>query len=174
MLKKINNYINVGLLMSILFVILGVILVINPEMSLKTISIVIASLLIVNGITLFTFDIKYGNLLFESNFLLSILSIILGIILIRYPNILNTIIPILVGMWVICNGLFEFKLSLMISDSAYSLLSLTLSFISIMCGVILIINPISSAITITSLVGIVLIVYSISNFIDMVIFKINI
>ena len=41
----------------------------------------------------------------------------------------------------------------------------------IICGVILIINPAGTIILITTFIGIILIVYSISNIIDMSIFK---
>ena len=41
----------------------------------------------------------------------------------------------------------------------------------VICGVILIINPHSTALVITTLIGIILIVYSVSAIVDMFVFK---
>ena len=55
-------------------------------------------------------------------------------------------------------------------DSSW-VLSLITSLLMIICGFILIINPRISAIMITTLMGIILMVYAISDIIDMFVFK---
>ena len=41
----------------------------------------------------------------------------------------------------------------------------------VICGVVLIINPVNTALVITTLIGIILIVYSVSAIVDMFVFK---
>lgn len=73
-------------------------------------------------------------------------------------------------------SLFKIRISLALKDYEDTpwVLSLLLSIVSLICGVLFIINPLTSASVITSAVGIVIIVYSISNIIDMIILKKNI
>ena len=55
-------------------------------------------------------------------------------------------------------------------DNSY-ILSLFTSILMIICGVVLIINPGNTALVITTLIGIILIVYSVSAIVDMFVFK---
>ena len=49
-----------------------------------------------------------------------------------------------------------------------------MSILSIVCGIIFIFNPLDGANYIASFVGILLIIYSISDIVDMIIFKVNV
>ena len=54
------------------------------------------------------------------------------------------------------------------------ILTIILTILSIICGIVLIANPLDSSIAIALFAGIILIVYSITGIIDMLLFKKNI
>lgn len=172
MIKKINEYINLSIILSVLFMIVGILLIVWPKASLDTFAYVIGTIMIIYGIYSFidSFSINPALCLFQMTN--SILSFLLGICVFLNPSIFESILPIALGIFFIISGAFSSRLSFVIKniDSGF-ILSLISSILMIICGVILIINPAGTIILITAFIGIILIVYSISNIIDMSIFK---
>ena len=177
MLKKLNTFINYSILISILLTILGIVMIIFPKTSLNTFAIILAIFLIIGGIYLIILDIRmHENLIPVDTLFQGILSIIVGILMFIYPDTLSIIIPIALGTWFILGSIVKLRISLPLRyiDSSLVTITIILSILSIICGIVLIINPTITSITITLLAGITLVIYSISDIIDMIIFKKNI
>ena len=172
MIKKINQYINLSIVLSILFMIIGLLLVVWPQASLDTFAYIIGGIMIIYGIYSFidSFNINPAFCLFQMTN--SILSFLLGICIFLNPSIFESILPIVLGIFFIISGAFSSRIAYIIRgiDNSY-VLSLISSVLMIICGFILIINPQITAIMITTFIGIVLIVYAISDVVDMFIFK---
>ena len=169
MIKKINEYINLSIILSVLFMIVGVLLIVWPKASLDTFAYVIGTIMIIYGIYSFidSFSINPALCLFQVTN--SILSFLLGICVFLNPSIFESILPIALG---ILSGAFSSRISFIIKDIDNSyILSLFTSILMIICGVVLIINPGNTALVITTLIGIILIVYSVSAIVDMFVFK---
>ena len=100
----------------------------------------------------------------------------MGIILLLYPDILVILIPIVVGMFVIVNSIVDIQISLVLKDCGYNMwfLSIVLSILTIICGVIIMINPQSSSTALTTLFGILVMVYSVAGMTNLIIFKSNV
>ena len=174
MLKKFNKYINISIILTLLFFALGILVVCFPTTSIKVIAIIIAILLIVGGIFLIS---DYGISIFWVNLTaVGILSILMGIILLLYPDILVILIPIVVGMFVIVNSIVDIQLSLVLKDCGYNMwfLSIILSILTIVCGIIIMINPQSSSTALTTIFGILVMVYSVAGMTNLIIFKSNV
>lgn len=172
MLKSINKYLNESILLSILFGVIGIILIVCPETSLDTFAYIIGIILIVYGtynfIDSFAINLVFGL----SQMIISILSFIFGASIFFNVSIFESLIPIILGIFFIINGFFKARISFVLKkfDSSW-VLSLVTSIIMIICAIILIINPIDTAIMITSIIGVILVVYSVSDIIDMFIIK---
>ena len=172
MIKKINEYINLSIILSVLFMIVGILLIVWPKASLDTFAYVIGTIMIIYGIYSFidSFSINPALCLFQMTN--SILSFLLGICVFLNPSIFESILPIALGIFFIISGAFSSRISFIIKDIDNSyILSLFTSILMIICGVVLIINPGNTALVITTLIGIILIVYSISAIVDMFVFK---
>ena len=172
MIKKINEYINLSIILSVLFMIVGILLRVWPKASLDTFAYVIGTILIIYGIYSFidSFSINPALCLFQMTN--SILSFLLGICVFLNPSIFESILPIALGIFFIISGAFSSRISFIIKDIDNSyILSLFTSILMIICGVVLIINPGNTALVITTLIGIILIVYSVSAIVDMFVFK---
>lgn len=177
MIKKLNSFINSSICISIMFIIIGIIMVIMPKMSLEILGVILSVILIINGVILMITDIKLNNNFIPVDMLpASILSILLGIMMLIYPNILSIIIPLMLGTWFIMTSIFKIRLTLYLSKIQNTpwLLLMLISILSIVCGFILILNPIDSSVAITLFIGIVIIVYAISDIINMIVLKRNI
>lgn len=172
MLKRIDNYIYLSMLISVICIIFGIVCIINPSISFEFITIVVTSIFIVNGLLLLIVSYK-SNFIFMDTFPYGILSFIIGIILLIYPNSLKMILPIMVGIWFMVSGLFHLKLSYLIKEESviYMIVTIMISIISVICGFVLIKNPLESVNILAITLGITLLLHSISNIVDLVIAK---
>ncbi len=177
MLKKFNQIINEAIGISIIFLLLGIIFLIYPNISITVIAYLIAFILIGSGIYLIGLEITNSTIFFPMDtFFNGIISVILGTIILIYPNIFQIIIPIMLGTYFIIDSIFKLKIVTFLRriDNTSWIFTLLLTILSIICGIILIINPIDSSIAIALFAGITLIVYSITGIVDMILFKKNI
>ena len=173
MLNKLNKYLNSGIILTIVFLLVGGILIVKPDISFNVISYLIGASLIVSGIYLFIIDSKTKNI-FINVFLYAILLTLIGILIILNPITLKVILPIFLGLWFLISGVFKIRLDIYMKDEPYFILSLITNIITVICGVILLINPVESVSAITISLGIIIVVSSISSLIDIIIFKKNI
>jgi uncharacterized membrane protein HdeD (DUF308 family) len=174
MLKKFNKFMWISIASCVLFLIIGIIFLGNPETSFKVVSIIFSVLLIVTGIYLI---VDYsGKVLFTSFLTTGILSLILGVVLLLNPDALVVLVPIVVGTWMITSSIVDIELSLSLKKIGYSswLLPTIMAIIAILCGVLMIVYPHSGTIALTTFFGILLIVYSMAAIIDLFVFKKNV
>lgn len=174
MLNKLNKFLYSSIIISIIMFIIGLIFIIYPEVSFTTITYILSILLIVNGIY---FLIEKESSIFFSSFLtLGVIELLLGIIMLVNPDIVKTLFPIVAGIIMITKSTLDLRLSILLyRNNINSWLSLLVcSIISIICGLIIILNPSIGTIALTTFLGILITVYSISNIIDTIIFKNNI
>ena len=139
-LTHVNNIINYSVILTILFFLVGVILILYPDMKILTISYAISILMIVLGIILIIYSMDKIHLI---NFLsFGVLQVILGAIILVYPYALVTLLPISVGVWMILKSTIDFRMSLVlrkgrVKDWIYVAI---LSILAIICGIMLIIK----------------------------------
>lgn len=172
MKELFSNFFRISIFTSIIFMIFGILLFFNPEGVIVTISCIIGFLLILVGICSIVFYFKNSTYL-QSYLVSGVFSTICGIILISNTNIIATIIPIMIGICMIVLGIKKFDLSLRLKDNQintwfYMLIMAILTFIF---GIILILNPIQGAFIATKIIGIIIIIYSILDIIDSIMFK---
>ena len=163
-----------SLLTSLVFAILGILLITNPEGSTKVVSLIVGILFIIVGLyklvdycltrgkyNFYNYDIAYG-----------IIAIILGIITIVYKSQIETIFRVLIGIWIVYTGIIRLSLSfkLKLVESPTWICSLLISIVMIVCGLYTIF--VSNAIVVT--IGIVILIYSILDMIEDIIFLSNI
>ena len=174
MIKKLKQFVNYSIFSSILFIILGGLMALFPELSLSVFSYFIAMMGIIFGIYLIILDIMNRNNLIPIDTLISgILLLIFGILLFMYPGTLNMLIPIVLGIWFIVSGVNQLKISGYIKEVSNSSFILTIlcGIISIICGVVFIFNPLTSSSVVTMVSGMFIIIFSISNIVDAIVFK---
>lgn len=162
-INKFKSMYKTSIIFSIILICIGIFLLVNPETTLAAISYFIGIFLMVWGLVPIVryFSDKDSKNYLEFTFIIGIFSFIFGVIVMIKPNIISSIIPLLLGMWMIINGGIKLYYSLIMNKQTNSMSSIILSVIILVCGIVLICNPFGGAVVLTQIVGISLIFYSI-------------
>lgn len=165
--------INMAISLSILSCVVGLIMIINPSLSIKTIGIIVSIYIILHGIVLIVLDIKTTKYFIPFDGMMTgILSIILGILLLGKPNVISTIFAITIGVWIVLSSINTIKMSIVLKeDDVPWVLLLILGIIDLSAGVIVIFNPFEASISMTVFAGVMIMLHSIINIVDLFIIK---
>ena len=160
---------------SVIACIIGLIMVIDPSMSIKTIGIIVSIYIILHGIILIVLDIEASEFYIPFEGMASgILSIILGVILFGKPEILSVAFTIVIGVWIALSSISSIKIAISLrKEEAPWFLLLLFGIIDLIIGLIVIFNPFGATISMTVFAGIMIIIHSIINIIDMMVIKKN-
>lgn len=164
-----NKFISISIFVSLLFVILGVMMIAFPQISLQVFAYILATLLLLNGIYLVVADFRIRRyfLLMDSLFP-GILSVLCGILLFVYPETLHFLIPILLSVWFIFNSILKMRISFFLKEAGENWILLFLfALFSFLCGILMLLQPSVTSITVTLFAGILLVIYSIFDIIDL-------
>lgn len=152
---------------SVLFCVLGILLIIFPGTSEKVIGILCGILMILFGVVkiLGYFSKDLYRLAFQYDLAFGILTIILGIMLFKNPFNLMNFICVILGIAVLSDGLFKMQMSLDAKRFGIREWWLIFAFavIAAAFGIVLIIKPAVSASFLTVLLGICLLLEGILN-----------
>ena len=165
-----TSYFKISYLMSFIFLIFGLLLFINPESIIISISIIIGILAIIFG----AFEMMiYFKTNINTSLISGLFSLIAGIVLILNTNILAIIIPVIIGFAMVMQGVKKLDMAATfkkenIKNYYYLFIMATLN---ILCGILFIVNPIMGALITTKIIGLVIIIYSIISIMDIFIFK---
>jgi hypothetical protein len=171
--SKINNFLNAAINTTILMVAIGIFLALFPTLSLEITRWIFIIALVSAGLNMITSDLtgkKRGGLI--SGTILGSFNLLLGLIILINPEILN-IIPIAIGFYVVISSLTKLRMTLAlkeISNSAFTA-SILMNIISVVSGIIIIFQPITSTAIAVMLLGTMLIIYGVSDLINIIILK---
>ena len=173
-LKIIKKELNISIISSIIYIILGIIIVLNPETTLNIVSTTISVLAIIYGMIMTIINI--ANIREEGNLIFGILLVVMGIALLIYPNSLNVLISLGIGIWFISSSVSRIKFAVLLKDikELNWLIVLISAIITLLIGISFIFTPLSSAVALTTASAILMIVYSIIDIFEILFIKKNI
>ena len=175
----IKKYEGCSIVVSVLMICLSLFLMFKPLESLEVFTVIFAIIILLSGLGYLVsyFTISKESRLFSIDLLLGLATIISGIMLLVYKKDVINIFPVILGIWIIISNLFKLQLSINLSlflDNTYLGLVL-ITILMIIFGLLLIINPVASFMTITVTAGILLLITEVVNLIESiyVIIKLN-
>ena len=167
-----------SLISSIILMIIGVLLILQSEITIITISYLIGTLLIAMGAIAIIKFIKNINKVAreELDIFYGVVTIILGVIVVYNPEAIASIIPIIIGIGIIINSATKLQYALELRESLNNQWKTTvvISIISAVCGVILICNPFKGAVVIMQIIGGFIVAYSILDIVSTITIKKNV
>ena len=175
MLKKVFN---ISMISSVLLFLFGLILAVNAEGFIKSITVAIGVILLLIGV--FTvidyFRYRKDGLGASVGLISGIFSIVCGLMLLINEDLLMILIPVFIGVWMIINGINKIQVSFEIKDLGEKswVITFIYSILIMVLGGYFIVNPISGATTVTSFIGIILCIYAVLDIIDCVIIKVKV
>lgn len=160
----------VGIIESIIFAILGLILIIKPEETVKVISYILGSVLIVIGAyKIISYMKEKGkNDLYNYQLIYGIMAIVIGLIAIIYSSTIGTIFRIIIGMWIIYSAVVRASSALKLKSikSNIWIYTLIIAIAMFICGLYIVLNEG----TIIMTIGILMVIYSIMDIMENIIF----
>ena len=175
MLKKVFN---ISMISSVLLFLFGLILAVNAEGFIKSITVAIGVILLLIGVfpVIDYFRYRKDGLGASIGLISGIFSIVCGLMLLINEDLLMILIPVFIGVWMIINGINKIQVSFEIKDLGEKswVITFIYSILIIVLGGYFIVNPISGATTVTSFIGIVLCIYAVLDIIDCIIIKVKV
>ncbi len=165
--KKYEKY---SLVVSILMIIISLFLIFKPMKSLEFIVMVFGITLLIDGfMRIFSyFNIEDEMRLMSFDLLEGIMTILAGTLTLVYRQELINVFPVVLGIWIIAKNIIKLQLAINLStipDSGWAWL-VAASILTIILGIIIIINPFSTIIAITLLSGILLLVTEVCDLVE--------
>lgn len=175
MLKKVFN---ISIISSLLLFVFGLVLAVNAEGFIKSITVAIGVVLLLIGVfpVIDYFRYRKEGLGASVGLISGIFSIVCGLMLLINEDLLMILIPVFIGVWMIINGINKIQVSFEIKDLGEKswIITFIYSILIIVLGGYFIVNPISGATTVTSFIGIVLCIYAVLDIIDCIIIKVKV
>ncbi len=155
------------IIVSLLFVLFGIMLIARPESIMSVISILLGAICVVMGVLK---GIDYFASGKSDSYLLAIaiVAIITGFIIMFCADIILSVFRIIIAIWIIYSGIMNLQTSIIWKDykSRLWLLTLLFAIVIILAGIYILIN--NGAML--QLVGWIIVVYGIIDIIESVIF----
>lgn len=171
-LKKIGW---TSILISLGFAILGLVIIYNPNTTFQIISNVLGAILIAYGVIkiLEYLKIKDMNSIYNTELSFGIIAALFGLVVILCSDMIEAIIRILIGIWIVYSGCMRLGLAIKLqkfdSDNRIWIPGLIIAIIMLICGMYIITSP--GVIMMT--IGITILGYAILDIIEEVIFMKN-
>ena len=145
------------ILSSVLYMVLGLILILFPATTARTICFMIAGIAIMTGlvnlVVYFTRSITKNY--YRNDFVMGLMLIILGIFVIYKVDLIIALVPFIIGLCIVVSGLFKFQAALDIQRmGGNAALILGLAVVNVVIGVLMLINPFDSALLLYRLLGV--------------------
>ena len=149
---------------SIILFILGLLLFLKPDTVIHVVALILGIFIIVVGIfaLLKYFRAEQKNGMIRFNIIYGGVCIVSGLILALTPSAIASILPIVLGIWMIISSLLKIQYALNIKEAGSTswIPTFTLAMITLVVGILLVINPWRGAQVILQIVGGFLMAYA--------------
>lgn len=164
-----------SLISSAVILVLGLLLFFKSSATLMGISYVLGGIIIAIGVLAIIKFISndHSDVSNQLNIIYGIICIISGIFFIEKPEVIGSIIPLVMGVGIIISSSLKIQQSFNFKNmnSSYFFLSFLTALLSLICGVILLFNPFKGAVLITRIIGIFLVIYAALDICNAIIFQ---
>lgn len=173
--NKLKSMFRTSVIVSLALILVGIFLIVSPETTLSFVSYGTGIILLITGLipTINFFINKENQKYLDISFIFGIIFIIVGIVIIINPKIVASIVPLLIGIWMIINGVIKLYYSILINKTVKSISSIIISLLILVCGLLLVLNPFGGAVTLTIIIGIFLVVYSLLDLAECIIIYVS-
>lgn len=158
-----------SIISSVVFLIVGVVIFINPETTLEIISIIVGCMIIGFGlIGILQYLANKETSSFKLNLLYVLTTVILGIIALYNYKIVASIIPVVIGVWICIDSFIKLRMAIGIKNMGISSWKypLVMSIISLAIGIFLLFNPFGTAVLMTQIAAACIVIYSLIDIIQ--------
>lgn len=160
MLGIAKKELNASVIASVIYFVLGMVIAMRPEETINLVGTIVAVLSIVYGAVISIINI--ANIKEQGNLTLGILLIVLGVALLIYPSSLSILISLGIGIWFISNSVNRIKFAVALKGvkGVNWKMVLALAVATMLIGVAFIFTPLASAVALTVMGGVLMMIYA--------------
>jgi len=157
---------NNTLITAVIFMLLGLVLLIVPGEIITTIIRIFGIIITVSGALSIWASVKNNTSNFEIAY--GILISILGLVFITNPSVIASIIPLVLGIWLIIKSAFKLQYVFFLKKEGFGYWnkSLIINILTLILGLVLAFNPFKGAEALVRIIAIFMIASSILDLID--------
>lgn len=173
MKETVNKMFISSILSSAVLLVIGLLLFIRPEGTLSLISYTIGGILVIIGTNSLINYYRGKEYVSKFELVYGVLGVLGGFVLILNPKAIVSLIPFIIGVWIVISSLSKLKYSINISSkqTKSGIISLVITILTLILGIVLIFNPFSGAVFITKMIGLFLFMYAILDIVQSSIIK---
>lgn len=162
---RLRNLKRNKLLTAAMSALVGLVLLLRPEASLKLLCKFIGMMILLTGVIMLIMYLRQKETALRVHLVSSILLTVLGLWIFLRPEAIISVIPTVIGIIVIFDGVFNLGEALAIhrQERHSPLLPVILGIITVLLGLVLIFKPLRVAAVITQMIGIVTLYNGISD-----------
>lgn len=174
-----QNFFKSSIVTSVLLAALGILLIFESEATIATISYIVGAVLVAAGTFAFLRYLKTnkkGLEMSELDILYGVVTIIIGVLVIKNPRVIASIIPLILGIAIIISSAAKLQYSFDLKEQNNDLWKTTMliAAVSAIFGMVLIFNPFAGAVLLMRIVGGFILAYAILDIISTLIIKKNV
>lgn len=163
----IKKYGKNSLVISLVFAIISIFLIAKPTESLQFIIIVVGCILILTGLfhTISYFTSSKDLSIINLGLIQGVLCLIFGIVTVFNSDVVGGFLPFLIGAWIIIESILKIQFTFNIRNISISRwrFMLLLSLLTLIIGIIILFNPFKTAVMVTRIYGIFLLIAEVLN-----------
>lgn len=173
MKETVNKMFISSILSSAVLLVIGLLLFIRPEGTLSLISYTIGGILVIIGTNSLINYYRGKEYVSKFELVYGVLGVLGGFVLILNPKAIVSLIPFILGVWIVISSLSKLKYSMNVTSkkNKAGIISLAITILTLILGIVLIFNPFSGAVFITKMIGLFLFVYAILDIVQSSIIK---
>ena len=174
MYNLIKTSYKMSMVYSIVFILIGLLLFLDPSGFVELISYMICILLIIIGVNNVLNYSKNRDLAVNKTLLVvGVILFIIGIFLIVKPTFIGKIVPSIIGVCLIIKTIEKLMYLSYINDknSEQYMISLISGIIIMIAGIFLLFNPLSGTLIVTQIIGVIIVIYSVMDIIEKIKYK---
>lgn len=152
---------------AVLCILLGIVLVVWPDISMQIACTAIGIVLLVGGVVRLVqyFVVRDGSMYAQMNLIMGIVLAVVGVWIVLKPDKVLAIIPIIIGIVIVIHGLNNLQQAISLYKENYDKwwIALILGILTVGFGILLICRPFAALDTVVVLIGIFLIYDGLSD-----------
>lgn len=176
--KLMKKFFRSSIITSLFLIALGLLLIFQSDAVIYSISYIIGGILIAIGVLAIIKFIQNTNneQKAELDIVYGIVSVILGIVVIKNPQAIASIIPAILGISIVISSATKLQYAFELKANGNNLWKTTMviSIISTLCGIVLLFNPFKALSSFTKVVGIFIVIYAVLDMISTFTIKRNV
>ena len=173
--KSLKDFTTISIMASIGFIVFGMTVFFIPQITIVALSYMFGILLIALGLAeiISYFKTNKKKLHYNYDIVYGLVNLLIGLVLLLKPFLIPSLLPILLGVWILLTSIIKVQFAFMLKEIGSKEWTVTvfISVITLIFGAVLMFSPFEGMVALTQAFGLLIVLYSVLDLIQTVIYK---